>query len=153
MADISMRRMVACCISALALWPALTSAEGAGQAVATVDKPVIITATPPPRNAAAELRRMQAVVSVTGYHPASNRSPVEVVVSGHVNGGTEQEVGRFGITPDSAFTVNSSEAQRFGLDLPPSLATGAPVTFSVRITPIIGTGEGASVRIGDLEIR
>jgi hypothetical protein len=153
MANSSMRRTVACCISALVFWPALTYAEGAGQAVATVDKPVIVTATPPPRNAAAESGRMQAVVSVTGYHPASDRLPVEVVVSGHINGGTEQEVGRFGITPDSAFTVSSSEAQRFGLNLPPSLAAGAPVTFSIRIMPTLGTGEGASVRIGDLEIQ
>jgi hypothetical protein len=150
MADISIRRM-AFCVSAFALWPALTSAQGSQ--AATVDKPVVLTATPPPRKAAPVSRGMQAVVSVTEYHPASDRSPVEVVVSGRVNSGTEQEIGRFGITPNSPFTVNSSEAQRFGLDLPPSLATGAPVTFSIRLIPAMGTGEGASVRIGDLEIR
>jgi len=97
---------------------------------------------------------MHVIISVTGYHPADDGTPVEMVVTGRAGNGTEQQVGRFGVTPDVAYHVNdAADAMRFSFRIPPALISSEPVEFSVHIVPVRGTGSGASLQIGDAEIR
>jgi hypothetical protein len=156
MANAGPRRAAVGCFLVLALWIEPASAEEGDQLRATVDQPARITATGAAfgGNAAATSRRV--VLSVTHYHPTDDGSPVEVVVKA-VIGGVEQDIGRFGVTPDREFTSTApSTTQRFSFSLPRELAAvlaaGKPVIFSVHLVPIRGEGKGAAVQVGVVEI-
>ena len=151
------RRAGVACLLAFALWSAAAWAQEGDQLLATVDNPARITAT---RTAsagnAAPARPMRVIVSVTHYRPTEDGSPLEVVVNGRSGDGVEQEIGRFGITPDREFaSADPSTTQRFRFALPRELAAvaaaGKPVTFSVQLVPVHGKGKGAFLRLGALE--
>jgi hypothetical protein len=156
MANADPRRAAVGCFLVLALWMAAASAEEGDQLRATVDQPATITATEaaPGGNAVAASRRV--IVSVTQYHPTDDGSPIEVVVKARTAGGVEQDIGRFGITPDHEFTSTApSTTQRFSFALPREfasvLAAGKPVIFSVHLVPVRGEGKGAALRVGTIE--
>jgi hypothetical protein len=137
--------------------------------LATLDKPATVTVRRAPvAGETAAPRRPRVIISVTGYNPTADCTPVQVVVKGRIDDGPELEVGRFAITPDRAFDAAAPEAQRFALPLPSELATDKPVRFSVNLVPAEGAQPnsacptnqprgakrgGASVRIGEVEIQ
>jgi hypothetical protein len=119
------------------------AAEG-GQLLATVEMPAIVTAVWAPASAGTDTRP-RVIISVMGFQP--------LVVKAQRDG-TEQEVGRFGITPNVPFkAADPSKAQRFGLQLPKELASGGPVRLNVYLLPTRGEGRGARLEVGDAEIR
>jgi len=153
------RRAGIACLLAFALWSAAAYAQEGDQLLATVDTPARITATRTASagDAAAPARPMRVIVSVTHYRPTEDGSPLEVVVNGRAGDGAEQEIGRFGITPDREFaSAEPSTTQRFRFALPRDLAAvaaaGKPVTFSVQLVPVHGKGKGAFLRLGALEL-
>src|SRR5262245_5494950 len=134
---------------------ALTTAAHAqgDQLLATVDKPAVVTAVPAAeRGASAKPARI--VIDVTGFKPPQDGQPVQAVVSVRKEGGTEQEIGRFGLFPQTEFRAASpSEAQRFSVPLPSDLAGGSAVTLNVQLVPSRGKGEGARLELGGAQIR
>lgn len=135
----------------LALAPVGAVAAGGDQLLATVDAPAIVTATPAPALVGAD-GRARLIISVMGFQPPQDGGAVQVVVKAQRDG-TEQEVGRFGITPHTAFkAAESSKAQRFGLQLPKELASGGPVKLNVYLLPTRGEGKGARLEVGGAEI-
>jgi hypothetical protein len=146
------------CLLAFALWYAAAYAQEGDQLLATVDNPARITATRSVSTGdAAAARPMRVIVSVTHYRPTEDGSPLEVVVNGRAGDGAEQEIGRFGITPDREFaSADPSTTQRFRFALPRDLAAvaaaGKPITFSVQLVPVQGKGKGAFLRLGALEL-
>jgi hypothetical protein len=68
--------------------------------------------------------------------------------------GTEQEIGSFGVFPDTAFKADPTRARRYSFALPKELATGA-VKLKVEVVPdkAQGTGEGARLEIGGVDIQ
>jgi hypothetical protein len=141
---------------ALVLTPLAAIAAEGDQVHATVDRPAVVTATPAPkptlgRPAAGEGARV--VVSVTAFQPPQDGGPVQVVVKAQRDG-TEREIGRFGILPNTAFRAGErSKAKSFGLALPKELASGAPVKLNVYLVPTRGEGTGARLEVGGAEIR
>jgi hypothetical protein len=156
MDNVRLRLMGAWCVSVLALSPIGAGAAEGDQLLATVDKPAVVVATPAPLPAsAAATRPSRIIVSVTGYRPSQDGSPVAVVVKAQKDGrGAEQEVGRFGITPQAGFNAGGpAKAQRFRLDLPQGLQGDGPVKLNVYLVPSNGDGKGARVEIGSAEIQ
>ncbi|MHC2282126.1 hypothetical protein ACVME8_008769 [Bradyrhizobium diazoefficiens] len=140
-----------------AIRPGTGHSEEKDPLLATVDKPAIITARRAVTANAAANTRLQTIVSVVSYHPSADGRPIEVVVDGRVEGGPSHEIGRFGITPDREYAADDpSAAQRFLLPIPQPLAAdvraGKPITFTVRVVPVLGKGEGASLRVGTVEV-
>jgi hypothetical protein len=79
---------------------------------------------------------------------------VEAVVKAQKDDQTEQEIGRFGIFPNTGFTAaDSSGARRFGLPLPKELAGSKALKLDVYLVPFRGSGEGAVLELGGAEIR
>jgi hypothetical protein len=160
-------RLVAAALAALAPWPLAAHADTDAM-LATLDKPATVTVRRAPATPeTAAPRRSRVVISVTGYSPTADCTPVQVVVKGRIDDGPELEVGRFAITPDRAFDAAAPEAQRFALPLPSGLATDKPVRLSLSLVPAEGAEpnsacptspprgakRGASVRIGEVEIQ
>jgi hypothetical protein len=87
------------------------------------------------------------------YQPAQKGS-VRGVVKVQLADGTEQEIGTFGVFPDTAFKAETSRARAFSFPLPKELAAG-PVKLKVEVVPDKerGTGEGAQLEIGHVEIQ
>lgn len=160
-------RCCAAVLSASAFWPLTIGAEPDAM-LATLNKPATVTVRRAPvAGETAAPRRPRVIVSVTNYSPTADCTPVQVVVKGRIDDGSELEVGRFAITPDRAFDAAAPEAQRFALPLPQELAGDKPVRFSVHLVPVEGAQpnsacptnqprdakRGASVRIGAVEIQ
>ena len=93
------------------------------------------------------------MVHVTGYQPAQKGS-VRGVVKVQKADGTEQEIGTFGVFPDTAFKAETSRARAFSFPLPKELAAD-PVKLKIEVVPDKerGTGEGAQLEIGHAEIQ
>lgn len=118
-----------------------------GDMQATVGKPATIAISgatnPAPADAGTRI-----VVTVNGYEP-SKAGPVTTVVSVHC-GDNIQEIGRFGIFPDKAFSVSAgAQPQRFSFPLPDDPACRQPRAITIHLEPQTGDGAGASVNIGD----
>jgi hypothetical protein len=106
----------------------------------------------PPANEA-DTGAPRVVVHVTGYQPAQVGS-VRGVVKVQKADGTEQEIGTFGVFPDTAFKAGTSRARVYSFPLPKEL-TADPVKLKVEVVPDKerGTGEGAQLEIGHAEIQ
>jgi hypothetical protein len=120
---------------------------------ATVENPAEITATAAPAEGFAS-QSPRVIVSVTGFEPP-REGGVEVVVKAQSESSPgEQEIGRFGVFPETAFKApDPSKAKRFGLPLPQDLAASKAVTLRVYLVPFRGSGEGALLELGGAEIR
>lgn len=142
--------------SALAIFAVIAALPAEGDPlIATVGKPAIVTATPakPQGGLTPDKEPPRVVVHVTGYQPAQKGS-VRGVVKVQKRDGTEQEIGTFGVFPDTAFKAETSRARAFSFPLPKELAAGA-VKLKVEVVPDKerGTGEGAQLEIGRAEIQ
>jgi hypothetical protein len=152
----SVRRLLtigAGCALALLAPIAAIAAEGS-QLLATVDRPAILTATPAAlESAAAGQPASRVIVHITGYQPPQ-KGAVRGVVKVQKSDGSEQEIGTFGVFPDTAFKADTSRARSYSFPLPKELATG-PVKLKVEIVPDKpqGTGEGAHLEVGRAEIQ
>ena len=139
----------------LALALVLVTAGGAAAECnplsATIDRPALIAIAPPEShesNATGLFSRI--VLVVTCYQPAQDGSAVQAVVNVKIADGTEQEVFRFAIYPDTAFrTSDSASSQSFGFSLPDDLLDKSSVHLVVRLMPLRGEGKGASMEIGE----
>ncbi len=144
----------AACVLALIAPIAAIAAEG-DQLLATVDKPAIVTAEPSKahQSLAADQPAPRVIVHVTGYQPPQ-KGAVRGVVKVLKPDGSEQEIGTFGVFPDTAFKADSSRARRYSFPLPKELAAGA-VKLKVEIVPdkAQGTAEGAQLQVGHAEIQ
>jgi predicted RNase H-like nuclease len=142
-----------CAVALFALLAAI-AAEG-DQLLVTVDKPAIVTATPGKalERVAADQPAPRVIVNVTGYQPPQ-KGAVRSVVKVQKPDGTEQEIGSFGVFPDTAFKADPSRPRRYSFALPKELATGA-VKLKVEVVPdkAQGTGEGARLELGGVEIQ
>ena len=142
--------------SALAIFAVIAALPAEGDPlIATVGNPAIVKATPakPQEGLAADKAPSRVVVHVTGYQPAQKGS-VRGVVKVQKADGTEQEIGTFGVFPDTAFKAETSRARAFSFPLPKELAAD-PVKLKVEVVPDKerGTGEGAQLEIGHAEIQ
>jgi hypothetical protein len=142
--------------SALAIFAVIAALPAEGESlIAAVGKPAIVTATPSkaPESLTAAKQAPRVVVHITGYQPAQQGS-VRGVVKVQKPDGTEQEIGTFGVFPDTAFKAETSRARAFSFPLPKELAAD-PVKLKVEIVPDKerGTGEGAQLEVGHAEIQ
>jgi hypothetical protein len=130
------------------------AAEGS-HLLATLEKPAVVTAKKNfSANGGAAVRTPRLIVTVVGYRPPQDGGAVQIIVKAQQQNGTEREVGRFGVTPDTAFTASdSSKSQQFGLRLPPDMATEQPIKLNIYVAASRGRGAGAQVEIGSAEIR
>ncbi|QND46744.1 hypothetical protein HB780_09560 (plasmid) [Rhizobium lusitanum] len=121
-----------------------------GDMQATVGKPATIAISGATNPAPADVGT-RIVVTVSGYEP-SKTGPVTTVVSVHCGGDT-QEIGRFGIFPDEAFSASAgTQPQRFSFLLPDDPACRQPRAITIHLEPQTGDGVGASVTIGSANI-
>jgi len=125
------------------------------QLLATVDKPAILTAklAEALESAAPDQPAPRVIIHITGYQPPK-KGAVRGVVKVQKTDGTEQEIGTFGVFPDTAFKADSSRARSYSFPLPRELLTGA-VKLKVEVVPDKpqGTGEGAQLEVGRAEIQ
>jgi hypothetical protein len=129
------------------------AAEG-DQLVATVETPAFVTAKSAWGLVGSSRGTARLIISIVAFQPPQDGGVVQVVVKAQHQNGTEQEVGRFGITPNIPFkAVNPSKAERFGLRLPEDLATGDPIKLNVYLIPTRGEGKGAWLEVGAAEVR
>ena len=131
----------------------LSAAEG-DRMLATPEVPAVVTAS---RSVAVEAtesaRPPRVVVSVAGYQPARDGSPVQIIVKARDRSGADREIGRFGIVPNTPFKVGQGRARRFGLPLPVGISGTEPLKLSIYIEAVRGAGAGAQVEIGGVEVR
>jgi hypothetical protein len=142
--------------SALAIFAVIVALPAEGDPlIATVGKPAIVTAAPakPQEGLTADNGPARVVVHVTGYEPAQKGS-VRGIVKVQKADGTEQEIGTFGVFPDTAFKAETSRARAFSFPLPKELAAD-PVKLKVEVVPDKerGTGKGAQLEIGHAEVQ
>ena len=136
------------CALALLMPVAAVAAEG-DQMLATVGRPAVMTAT----SARGAAEQSRVVIDVTGFKPAQEGS-VQAVVKAQKQDGTEQEIGRFGVFPQTEFKSDAAGAQRYSVPLPKNLASSDLVKLKVELIPgPRGKGEGAQLEIGGAEIR
>lgn len=121
--------------------------------IASVGKPAVVTASASTAAAASADAAPRVVVHVTGYQPPQ-QGAVRGVVKVQKADGSEQEIGSFGMFPNTAFKAEASRPRSFGFALPKELATGA-VKLKVEIVPDKGsdTGEGARLEVGRAEVQ
>jgi hypothetical protein len=142
--------------SASAIFAVIAALPAEGEPlIATVGKPAIVTAAlaKPKEGLTADKGPPRVVVHVTGYQPAQQGS-VRGVVKVQKADGTEQEIGTFGVFPDTPFKAGTSRARVFSFTLPQELAAD-PVKLKVEVVPDKerGTGEGAQLEIGHAEVQ
>jgi hypothetical protein len=135
------------CVVSVALANVTIHAE-AGQKVATTDKPASIVATRGVGREANESTRL--VLTVTGFKPPQNGAVQVVVKAEQAPEGTEREIGRFGIFPQTEFQAQAgAQPQQFGFPLPRELASNLPsLRLNVYLVPLRGDGRGSQVEIG-----
>lgn len=147
-----LRRALSCAACALTMLIVSDRMARADDREATASRPATITAKPGPPDGFESAGGRRVIIVVTGFHPAKE-SAVQVVVKATMAGSGEQEIGRFGMFPDQAFTAHDpSQAQRFSLTLPKALESSGPVTLRVYVIPFKGEGKGAAVELGEAEI-
>jgi hypothetical protein len=136
-------------------------AADSGTLVATPGRPAVVTAAFPPAQAgrqesAGRRQPTHVELSVLGFTPPAEGGVQAVVGLQAEGGGTVRELGRFGIFPNEAFRAGSpAEAQRFVFRLPERAAedAGGQARLSVGLVPYGGTGEGARLELGGVEIQ
>jgi hypothetical protein len=125
---------------------------------ATPNKPAVITVTLPPGPERTQAGSSVYVeLSVLSFRPPVKGSIQAVVKLYEGSISVAQEVGRFGLFPNTEFKArNPSQAQRFIFQLPgeklPTRA-GAGLKLSIELVPYGSTGEGARLELGGAEIQ
>jgi hypothetical protein len=104
------------------------------------------------RRPATESTQSMSVVDVTAYTPPRDGVVQGVVTVQKNTDGTEQEIGRFGIFPNTEFSA-ADRVQRYSFPLPRDVLQDGPVKLAVHVVPLRGEGEGARIEVGGAEIK
>jgi hypothetical protein len=126
------------------------AAEG-NQLIATVERPATVTVTVAQGPDSIEAGKY-VVVDVTAYTPPRHGAVQGVVTVQKNTDGTEQEIGRFGIFPNTEFSA-ADRVQRYSFPLPRDVLQDGPVKLTVHVVPLRGEGEGARIEVGGAEIK
>jgi hypothetical protein len=128
------------------------AAEG-NQLIATVERPATITvAVAPGLNATRAARHL--VVDVTAYTPPRDGAVQGVVTVQKNTDSTEQEIGRFGIFPNTEFSAaDSSKVRRYSFPLPRNVLRDGSVKLTVHVVPLRGECKDARLELGGAEIK
>jgi len=94
------------------------------------------------------------VLDVTAYTPSRN-GVVQGVVTVQKNADNkEQEIGRFGIFPNTEFSAaDPSKVRRYSFPLPMDVLQDGPVKLTVYVVPLRGEGKGARLELSGVEIK
>jgi len=140
-------------VAAMLTWVGFASSEG-DRPVATVDRPAIVTAARATALDGIEDQPARVVIGVAAFTPPRDgavQGLVKLLTSGDR---TEQEIGRFGLFPNTEFrAADPSRAQRFSFALPKDVGRDRPVQIKVQLVPLRGDGKDARLEIGSAEIR
>jgi hypothetical protein len=128
------------------------AAEG-NQLIATVERPATVTVTV--ASGPDSIRAGQyVVVDVTAYTPPRDGVVQGVVTVQKNSNSKEQEIGRFGIFPNTEFSAaDPSKVQRYSFPLPRDVLQDGPVKLTVHVVPLRGEGKGARIEVGGAEIK
>jgi hypothetical protein len=128
------------------------AAEG-NQLIATVERPATVTVTVAQGPNSIEAGQY-VVVDVIAYTPPRDGAIQGVVTIQKHTDSTEQEIGRFGIFPNTEFSAaDHSRVQRYSFPLPRDVLQDRPVKLTVHVVPLRGEGEGARIEVGGAEIK
>ena len=94
-------------------------------------------------------------VSIVAFTPPRDRKSVEIVVSASAPpNGAPHELGRVAITPYAAFGArDTARHQYFAFHIPDDIKSVYRLTVSVALHPVNGGGTGASLEVGEANIR
>ena len=128
-------------------------AAAEGQLIATVERPATVTVTVARGPDSIEAGQY-VVVDVTGYTPPRDGAIQGVVMVQKHADSTEQEIGRFGIFPNTEFSAaDPSKVRRYSFPLPRDVLHDGPVKLTVHVVPLRGEGKGARLELGGAEIK
>ena len=128
------------------------AAEG-NQLIATVERPATVTLAFAPGSDSIKAGQ-HVVVDVAAYTPPRHGAVQGVVTIQKNTDSTEQEIGRFGIFPNTEFSAaDPSKVRRYSFPLPRNVSQDGPVKLTVHVVPLRGEGEGARLELGGAEIK
>jgi hypothetical protein len=128
-------------------------AAAEGQLIATVERPATVTVTVAQGPDSIEAGQY-VVVDVIAYTPPRDGAIQGVVTVQKHTDSTEQEIGRFGIFPNTEFSAaDPSKVRRYSFPLPRDVLQDGPVKLTVHVVPLRGEGEGARIEVGGAEIK
>ena len=128
------------------------AAEG-DRLIATVERPATVTVTVA-QGPDLIVAGQYVVLDVTAYTPPRDGVVQGVVTVQKNTDGTEQEIGRFGIFPNTEFSAaDHSRVQRYSFPLPRDVLQVGPVKLTVHVVPLRGEGKGARIEVGGAEIK
>ena len=126
-------------------------AEG-NQLIATVERPATVTVTVV--RGPDSIEGQYVVVDVAAYTPPRDGAIQGVVTVQKHTDSTEQEIGRFGIFPDTEFSAaDPSKVRRYSFPLPSDVLQDGPLKLTVHVVPLRGEGKGARLELGGAEIK
>jgi hypothetical protein len=127
------------------------AAEG-NQLIATVERPATVTVTVV--RGPDSIEGQYVVVDVAAYTPPRDGAIQGVVTVLKHTDSTEQEIGRFGIFPDTEFSAaDPSKVRRYSFPLPRDVLQDGPLKLTVHVVPLRGEGKGARLELGGAEIK
>jgi len=131
----------------------LSAAAEANELIATIEHPATVTVAVAPGPDSAKAGR-HVVVDVTAYTPSRN-GVVQGVVTVQKNADSkEQEIGRFGIFPNTEFSAaDPSKVRRYSFPLPRDALQDGPLKLTVYVVPLRGDGKGARLELSGVEIK
>jgi hypothetical protein len=137
----------------VAMLGGLGAAVEGNQLIATVERPATVTVSVAQGPDSIEAGQY-VVVDVTAYTPPRDGVVQGVVTVQKNTDGTEQEIGRFGIFPNTEFSAaDPSKVRRYSFPLPRDVLQDGPVKLTVHVVPLRGEGEGARLELGGAEIK
>ena len=137
----------------VAMLARLGAATEGSQLIATVERPATVTVTVAQDRDSIEAGQ-HLVVDVTAYTPPRDGAIQGVVTVQKHTDSTEQEIGRFGIFPNTEFSAaDPSKVRRYSFPLPRDVLLNGPVKLTVYVVPLRGEGKGARLDLGGVEIK
>ena len=137
----------------VAMLACLSAATEGNQLIATVEHPATVTVTVAQGPDSIEAGQY-LVVDVTAYTPPRDGAIQGVVTVQKHTDSTEQEIGRFGIFPNTEFSAaDPSKVRRYSFPLPRDVLRDGPVKVTIHVVPLRGEGKGARLELGGAEIK
>jgi len=137
----------------VAMLACLSAATEGNHLIATVEHPATVTVTVARGPDSIEAGQY-VVVDVTAYTPPRDGAIQGVVTVQKHPDSTEQEIGRFGIFPNTEFSAaDPSKVRRYSFPLPKEVLRDGPVKVTIHVVPLRGEGKGARLELGGAEIK
>ena len=138
----------------VAVLACLSAATEGNQLIATVEHPATVTVTVAQGPDSIEAGQY-VVVDVTAYTPPRDGAAIQGVVTiQKYTDSTEQEIGRFGIFPNTEFSAaDPSKVRRYSFPLPRDVLRDGRVKVTIYVVPLRGEGKGARLELGGAEIK